>query len=261
MRVRPKELLRVARPILKSRDEIEMMRRVNGIVMEILLALKDEVKAGKSAYEFEEYALELCERKGVKPAFKGYRGYPYALCISINEEIVHGMPKQEKVLRQGDIVSFDFGAILDGFYGDAALTVGVGEISEMAQRLVKVTEEALYIAIEKARIGNKIGDISHAIQSYVESHGFRPIKEFVGHGIGRSLHEPPEVPNYGRAGRGIKLDAGMVLAIEPMVSAGSEEVEILSDGWTAVTKDRSLSAHFEHTVAITPNGPEILSRI
>lgn len=233
----------------------------NALVMEILLTLKEEVKPGKSTYEFEERALELCEKKGVKPAFKGYRGYPYALCISVNEEIVHGMPRKDKILREGDIVSFDFGVIYEGYYGDAALSVGVGKISELAERLLKTTEEALNLAIEKARIGNKIGDISFAIQSRVEREGFNVIRDFVGHGIGRSLHEPPEVPNYGRPGRGPKLEAGMVLAIEPMVSAGSWEVEILEDGWTAVTKDRSLACHFEHSIAITSSGPKILSKI
>jgi len=229
--------------------------------MEILLTLKEEVKPGKSTFEFEERAIELCEKKKVIPAFKGYRGYPYALCISINEEIVHGMPRKDKVLKEGDIVSFDFGVIYEGYYGDAALSVGVGKISETAERLLKATEEALSLAIEKARIGNKIGDISFAIQDRVERDGFNVIRDFVGHGIGRALHEPPEIPNYGRPGRGPKLEAGMVLAIEPMVSAGSWEVEILEDGWTAVTKDRSLACHFEHSVAITPSGPKILSKI
>lgn len=233
----------------------------NALVMEILFTLKEEVKPGKSTYEFEERVLELCEKKRVKPAFKGYRGYPYALCISVNEEIVHGMPRKDKILREGDIVSFDFGVIYEGYYGDAALSVGVGRISDVAERLLKTTEEALNLAIEKARIGNKIGDISYAIQSRVEREGFNVIRDFVGHGIGRSLHEPPEVPNYGRPGRGPRLEAGMVLAIEPMVSAGSWEVEILEDGWTAVTKDRSLACHFEHSVAITSSGPKILSKI
>jgi len=254
-------LLGEPRVILKSKEEIERLRRVNAIVMEILIALKEEVRPGRSTFEFEELALALCERKRVKPAFKGYRGYPFALCVSVNEEVVHGMPKKDKVLREGDIVSFDFGAVLDGYYGDAALTVPVGKVSELAKTLIRVTEEALYRGIEKARFGNKIGDISYAIQRHAEAHGFSPVKDFVGHGIGRSLHEPPEVPNRGRPGRGLRLEVGMVLAIEPMISAGSPEVEILADGWTAVTKDRSLSAHFEHTVAITPKGPEILSKL
>jgi len=249
------------KPILKNKWEIEILRKANTIVMEILLSFKERVRPGVSTFEFEELALELCEKKGVKPAFKGYRGYPYAVCVSVNEVIVHGMPKKEKILKEGDIVSFDFGVVYEGYVGDAALTVGVGEISEKAKKLLKVTEEALYKGIEKAHFGNRIGDISYAIQKHVESNGFNVIREFVGHGVGRQLHEPPEVPNFGKPGKGPKIEIGMVLAIEPMVSAGSPEVEILEDGWTAVTKDRSLAAHFEHSVAITPQGPEILSRI
>lgn len=249
------------KPILKNKWEIEILRKANAIVMEILLTFKEEVKPGKNTFEFEELALKLCEKKKVKPAFKGYRGYPYAVCVSVNEVIVHGMPKKEKILKEGDIVSFDFGAIYEGYVGDAALTVGVGEISEEAKNLIKVTEEALYKGIEKAHFGNRIGDISNAIEKYVIAHGFNVIRDFVGHGIGRQLHEPPEVPNFGKPGKGPKIEIGMVLAIEPMVSAGDPEVEVLEDGWTAVTKDRSLTAHFEHSVAITPKGPEILSRV
>jgi len=249
------------RPILKNKWEIEILRKANAIVMEVLLTLKEEVKPGKSTFEFEEIALKLCEKKGVIPAFKGYRGYPYAICVSVNEVVVHGMPRKDVVLKEGDIVSFDFGVIYEGYVGDAALTVGVGEISEEAKKLIKVTEEALYKGIEKAHFGNRIGDISSAIQRHVEAHGFNVIREFTGHGVGRQLHEPPEVPNFGRPGKGPKIEIGMVLAIEPMVSAGDYRVEILEDGWTAVTKDRSLAAHFEHSVAITPQGPEILSRI
>ncbi len=249
------------KPIIKSAEEIELLRRANAIVMEVLLTLREMVRPGLSTYEFEEEALKICDKRGVKPAFKGYRGYPYALCVSINEEVVHGMPSKDRVLKEGDIVSFDFGVIYEGYYGDAALTVGVGKVSEEAERLMKVTEEALYKGIDKAHFGNRVGDISHAIQRHVESHGFSVIRDFVGHGVGRSLHEPPEVPNFGKPGRGPKLEVGMVIAIEPMVSAGSYEVEILKDGWTAVTKDRSLAAHFEHSVAITPKGPEILSRV
>jgi len=249
------------RPILKSAEEIALLRRANAIVMEVLLTLKEAVKPGRVTLEFEEIALKICEKYGVKPAFKGYRGYPYALCVSINEEVVHGMPKKDRVLKEGDIVSFDFGVVYEGYYGDAALTVAVGEVSEEAKRLMKVTEESLYEGINKAHFGNRVGDISHAIQKHVEANGFNVIRDFVGHGIGRSLHEPPEIPNYGKPGRGPKLEVGMVIAIEPMVCAGSYEVEILEDGWTAVTKDGSLAAHFEHTVAITPKGPEILSRV
>jgi len=247
--------------ILKNPWEIELLRKANAIVMETLLRLKEEVKPGKCTFEFEELVLEICEKKRVRPAFKGYRGYPYALCVSINEEVVHGMPSKEKYLKEGDIVSFDFGVVYEGYFGDAALTVGVGEVSEEAKRLMKVTEEALYKGIEKASFGNRIGDISHAIQKHVESNGFNVIRDFVGHGIGRNLHEPPEIPNFGKPGRGPKLEIGMTIAIEPMVSAGDYRIEILKDGWTAVTKDRSLSAHFEHSIVITPKGPEILSKV
>ncbi len=249
------------RPILKNSWEIELLRKANAIVMEVLLSLKEEVEPGKTTLEFEELALKICEKKKVKPAFKGYRGYPYALCVSINEEVVHGMPREDRVLKEGDIVSFDFGVIYEGYYGDAAITVPVGKVSEEAERLMKVTEEALYRGIEKARFGNRIGDISYAIQSYVESSGFGVIREFVGHGVGRNLHEPPEVPNFGKPGRGPRIEIGMTLAIEPMVSAGDWRVKILEDGWTAVTRDGSLAAHFEHSIAVTPKGPEILSRV
>ncbi|MDW8182749.1 MAG: type I methionyl aminopeptidase [Caldimicrobium sp.] len=248
-------------PLIKNNKEIEILRRANAILMEILLTIKEAVKPGVSTFEFEEMTNELCERKKVIPAFKGYRGYPYALCVSVNEEVVHGMPRKEKILKEGDIVSFDFGIVYEGYFGDAALSVGVGSISPLAERLLKTTEEALYLAIEKARIGNKIGDVSHAVQKRVEKEGFNVIRDFVGHGIGKALHEPPEIPNYGKPGRGPKIEAGMVLAIEPMVSAGSHEVKILEDGWTAVTKDGSLAAHFEHSVAVTPTGPIILSAI
>ncbi len=251
----------MATPILKNAYEIELLRKANAIVMEVLLALKEKVKPGKNTLEFEEIAIKMCEKKKVRPAFKGYRGYPYALCVSVNNEIVHGMPSAEKVLKEGDIVSFDFGVIYEGYVGDAALTVPVGKISEEAERLLKVTEEALYKGISKARYGNRIGDISWAIQSYVESEGFSVIRDFVGHGVGRSLHEPPEIPNFGKPGRGPKIQIGMTLAIEPMVSAGDYRVKILEDGWTAVTQDGSLAAHFEHSIVVTPKGPEILSKV
>jgi len=249
------------KPILKNSWEIELLRKANAIVAEVLLSIKEEVKPGKVTLELEELALRICEKRKVKPAFKGYKGYPYALCVSINEEVVHGMPSESKVLKEGDIVSFDFGVCYEGYYGDAAITVPVGKISSDAERLLKVTEEALYIGIDKARVGNRIGDISYAIQSYVEGEGFNVIKSFVGHGIGRNLHEPPEVPNFGKKGTGAKINAGLVIAIEPMVSMGDWRVKILEDGWTAVTVDGSLSAHFEHSIVVTPKGPEILSRI
>jgi methionyl aminopeptidase len=246
---------------LKSPWEIEKMRRSNAIVAEILARLREAIKPGITTLELNRLAEDLCRRKGAKPAFKGYRGYPFSLCVSVNEEVVHGFPSKKRVLKEGDIVSLDFGVLYDGYYGDAAITVPVGEISERAKRLLRVTEEALYKGIEQAVIGKRLGDISSAIQRYVEAHGYSVVRQFVGHGIGRALHEDPQVPNFGKPGRGIKLKEGMVLAIEPMVNEGTYEVEILADGWTAVTKDRKLSAHFEHTVAITQNGPEILSRV
>jgi len=247
--------------ILKAPWEIEKMRRSNAIVAEILAILKEAVKPGITTMELNELAEELCIKKGARPAFKGYRNYPYSLCVSINEEVVHGLPSKKRYLQEGDIVSLDFGVFYDGYYGDAAITVPVGKISANAKRLLEVTENALYKGIEQAREGRRVSDISAAIQTYVESHGYSVVRQFVGHGIGRSLHEDPQVPNFGKPGKGAKLKVGMVLAIEPMVNEGTYEVEILPDGWTAVTKDRKLSAHFEHTVAITKNGPEILSKI
>ena len=246
---------------LKAPWEIDLLRKANAIVAEVLHTLKETIVPGVSAWDLNRIAEEIVQKRGALPAFKGYRGYPFSLCVSVNEEVVHGMPLKEKVLKEGDIVSLDFGAVYEGYVGDAALTVAVGEISEEAQRLMEVCEEALYRAIDKARIGNRVQDISATIQSVAEKAGFNVIRDFVGHGIGRNLHEPPEVPNFGRRGKGPKLMAGMVLAIEPMVVTGSYEIEILPDGWTAVTKDRGLAAHFEHSVVITPKGPEILSQI
>ncbi len=248
------------RIILKSPQEIEKMRRSNQIVAEILAEIKEAVRPGITTRDLEELAEELLAKKKAKPAFKGYNGFPAALCTSVNEEIVHGIPS-ERVLKEGDILSLDFGVIYDEFYGDAAITLPVGQVSPEAARLMRVAEEALYLAIEQARPENRLQDISAAIQRYVESQGFSVVRDFVGHGIGKHLHEKPQVPNFGLPGRGIRLRPGMTLAIEPMINAGGHEVEILEDGWTAVTKDRSLSAHFEHSVAITENGPDILSKI
>jgi len=245
---------------LKSPWEIEKMRRSNAIVAEILEALREAIKPGITTLELNELSEELCLKKKVRPAFKGYMGYPFSLCVSINEVVVHGLPSQRR-LKEGDIVSLDFGVICDGYYGDAAITVPVGRVSKMAKRLISVTEEALYKAIEQARPKRHLSDISFAIQRHAEAHGFSVIRQFVGHGIGRSLHEDPQVPNFGPPGRGVRLKPGMVIAIEPMVAEGTYEVEILEDGWTAVTKDRKLAAHFEHTVAITEDGPQILSRV
>ena len=249
---------------LKSAREIEIMRRANVIVAEILEELKKKVAPGVTTLALDALAEELTYKKGAHPAFKGYemagRVYPRTLCASINEEIVHGIPS-DRALKEGDVVGLDFGVIYDSFYGDSAVTVGVGKVSEGAQHLMQVTEEALYKGIEQLREGKRLGDLSSVIQTTVESAGFSVVRAFVGHGIGKKLHEEPPVPNYGEPDRGIRLKEGMVLAIEPMVNAGGYEVEIKKDGWTAVTKDRSLAAHFEHSVAITKNGPFILSKI
>jgi methionyl aminopeptidase len=246
--------------ILKLPDEIEKLRTSNGIVAEILTELKERVKPGVTTRELDRLSESLSRKSRVVPAFKGYRGYPFALCTSVNGEVVHGMPS-DLPLVSGDILSLDFGVIYKGYYGDAAITVPVGTVSDTAQRLIKVTEEGLYDGIEQALTGNRLGDISSAVQRRVEAAGFSVVRDFVGHGIGRSMHEDPQIPNYGERGRGIQLRPGMVLAIEPMVNEGSYRVKILPDGWTVVTEDGGLSAHFEHSVAITDNGPEILSRI
>jgi methionyl aminopeptidase len=246
--------------ILKSPEEIRKLRGNNLMVARILEALKKIIRPGVTTLELDRYCEELTLQKGAKPAFKGYKGYPFALCTSVNEEVVHGMPSERR-LKEGDIVSLDFGIYHQGLYGDAAVTVPVGEVADEAGRLMRVTEEALYRAIEKARAGNRLGDISAAVQNHVEAAGYAVVRDLVGHGIGRSLHEDPQVPNYGREGRGIELRPGIVLAIEPMVNAGTHAVKVLQDGWTVVTADGELSAHFEHSVAITENEPFILSRI
>jgi methionyl aminopeptidase len=246
--------------ILKLPDEIEKLRVSNQIVAEILRALREKVKPGITTGELDRLSEELSRKSRVIPAFKGYRGYPFALCTSVNEEVVHGMPS-DRPLVSGDILSMDFGVIYKGYYGDAAITVPVGAVSRTAERLMTATEEGLLSGIQQARSGNRLGDISAAVQRRVESDGFSVVRDFVGHGIGRNMHEDPQIPNYGREGRGIQLRPGMVLAIEPMVNVGSYPVRILPDGWTVVTEDGSLSAHFEHSVVITENEPEILSRI
>lgn len=245
---------------LKSAEEIEKMRDANRIVAEILEGLKEKVRPGVTTEELDRYAEDGLNERKAKSAFKGYRGYPKALCTSVNSQVVHGIPSRIP-LKDGDLLSIDFGAYYKGFYGDAAITIPVGNVSDEALRLKNIAEEALYAGIEKACIGNRLSDISFAIQSLVERSGFSVVREFVGHGIGRSLHEEPQVPNFGSPGLGVRLKAGMVLAIEPMINAGGSEVKVLQDGWTAVTKDGSLSAHFEHTVAITEDGPVILTRL
>ena len=244
--------------ILKSLKEIERMRESCKIVAEVLEILKTEIKPGTTTKSLDLIAEKEAVKRKAKPAFKGYSGYPYSLCCSVNEQVVHGMPNKN-VLVEGDILSIDFGVVYNGFYGDAAITVPVGKINSNAEKLIKVTEESLYAGIEKARPGNKLSDISHAVQSYVEQRGFSVVREFVGHGIGRSLHESPQIPNFGTPGRGVNLKVGMVLAIEPMINEKGPDVKILEDGWTAVTCDNGLSAHFEHTVAIMENGAEILT--
>lgn len=249
---------------LKSPREIDVLRRANVIVAEILQELKGKVTPGVTTSELDALAEELTYKKRARPAFKGYtmgsNPYPCALCASINEEIVHGIPSN-RALQEGDIMGLDFGVFYEGFYGDSAITVGVGKVEDEAQRLMRVAEEALYKGIEQLQEGKRLGDLSSAIQTTVESAGFSVVRVFVGHGIGKKLHEEPPVPNYGEPDLGLRLKEGMVLAIEPMVNAGGYEVEIKEDGWTAVTKDGSLSAHFEHSVAITKNGPHILSRL
>lgn len=246
---------------LKSRQEIAVMREANRIVARILAELRARVAPGISTMELNELSEALAAEHCVRPAFKGYNGFPAALCASVNEEVVHGIPSRKRILREGDIISMDFGLIYQSYYGDSAITVPVGKVDDAAMALMQATEESLYKGIEQAVPGNRLSDISHAIQGYAESRNFSVVREFVGHGIGRNLHESPQIPNYGLPGLGVRLQAGMVIAIEPMINQGVSEVEVLEDGWTAVTKDRRLSAHFEHTIAITENGPEILSRL
>jgi methionyl aminopeptidase len=246
--------------LLKSLQEIATMEVANRIVAEILEGVKEQVRPGVETLELDQVAEEFCRKHGVQPAFKGYRGYPGCICVSVNDEIVHGIPGSRQ-LAAGDLVSLDFGVKHDGYYGDAAITVAVGEVSAHAQALSAATEKSLYAGIEQFRVGNHLTDISHAVQTVVEEAGFGVIREFVGHGIGRALHEDPQIPNYGPPGRGPKLQAGMVLAIEPMVAAGSWHIKILADGWTAVTRDGSMAAHWEHTVALTEDGARILSRL
>jgi methionyl aminopeptidase len=248
------------RIILKSPQEIEKMRRSNLIVAEVLEEIRTAAKPGVTTRELDELAEVLLAKRKARSAFKGYHGYPAALCTSVNEEVVHGIPS-ERILQEGDILSLDFGVICEDYYGDAAITLPIGRISEEAEQLLRVAEEALYLAIDRARPENRLLDISAAIQRHVESHRFSVVRDFVGHGIGKHLHEKPQIPNFGDPGRGVRLTPGMTLAIEPMINAGGYEVEILGDGWTAVTRDKSLSAHFEHSVAVTENGPYILSKL
>ena len=246
--------------LLKNDAEIALMREAGRINALILDAMSAEVAPGVPTMRFEEVAQDLCRTHKVKPAFQGYMGFPFALCCSVNEEVVHGFPSAKRILAEGDIVSFDMGVVYQGFYGDAARTVGVGAISEETARLLRVTEECLHKGIEAVKPGNTINDIAKAVQSHAESAGYSIIRRFVGHGIGSSLHEKPEIPNFvTNFGGSTPLKTGMVLAIEPMVAVGGHEVDILADQWTAVTRDRKLSAHFEHSVAVQPGGPYILT--
>ncbi|MGA2554473.1 MAG: type I methionyl aminopeptidase [Smithella sp.] len=247
--------------ILKLPDEIEKARASNRIVAEVLSKLREKVRPGVRTRDLDRFAEEISQKRGAKPAFKGYHGYPYSLCISVNEVVVHGMPSEESVLKEGDIVGLDFGVCYQGFFGDATITLPVGKVNEKALRLIQVTEQSLYAGIEQAKDGNRLGDISAAVQCVVEDAGYSVVRDFVGHGIGKNLHEDPQIPNFGKKGRGIELKRGMILAIEPMVNAGKYKVKVLPDGWTVITEDGSLSAHFEHSVAITDNGPDILSKL
>lgn len=247
--------------IIKAPWEIERLRFANKIVAEVLQVLKTEAKPGITTKELDELANDWIIKLGGKPAFLGYRGYPATACISLNNEVVHGIPSAKRVLNSGDLVSIDIGVIYKDYYGDAAISFIIGDGSERARNIIKVTEESLNRGIEKAKARNRLHDISSAIQQYVEANGYSVVRKFVGHGIGRRLHEPPEVPNYGSPKQGPMLKVGMVLAIEPMVNEGTSDVIVLDDGWTAVTADGKLSAHFEHSVAILNDGPEILSKI
>ena len=246
--------------ILKNEIEIDLMRKAGRIVGETLNLLGEKVRPGITTAELDRIAEEFITKHGAKPSFKGLYGFPASLCISVNEQVVHGIPGKYK-LKDGDIVSVDCGVLLNGFHGDAARTFAVGNVTEEVKKLISVTEECFFKGIEKAVVGNKLTDISHEIQQYVEANGFSVVRDYVGHGIGRKVHEDPEVPNFGRPGRGPKLMSGMVLAIEPMVNIGNYHVETLDDDWTVVTADRKYSAHYENTVAILPNGPEILTLV
>jgi methionyl aminopeptidase len=249
--------------VLKSRDEIERMRAASAVVAEVLEALRERAKPGVTTGELDEVAEGLTRKRGAVPAFKGYvvqgRVFPATVCISINDEVVHGVPSKRRALREGDIVGLDFGVSIDGFFGDAAMTVPIGKVSDDADRLMRATKASLEAGIERVRVGNHISDISGAIQDVAEQAGYSLVREFVGHGIGRKLHEDPQVPNYRTGSRGIRLQEGLVLAIEPMVNEGSADVYVRDDGWTAATRDGRLSAHFEHSVAVTADGPYILT--
>jgi methionyl aminopeptidase len=246
--------------MLKTPQEIEKMRRSGQVLRQVHEAIRPLVVAGASTFDLERAAVAKIDSFGAKAAFKGYHGFPSALCTSLNDQVVHGMPNERTILKDGDILSIDCGVVVDGFYSDAAVTYAIGTPSAKTKRLLSVTQASLYAAIEQAVVGGRLGDISATVQEMCEAEGFGVVKEFVGHGIGKTMHEDPQVPNFGTRGKGPRLKAGMVLAIEPMINAGSAEVKVLKDGWTAVTVDGSYSAHFEHTVAITKDGPLVLTR-
>ncbi|MCD8552456.1 type I methionyl aminopeptidase [Seleniivibrio sp.] len=244
--------------VIKSKAELDLMRIAGSIVKEVLEKLEEFIKPGLTTLDIDKFAENIISSRDALPSFKGYRGYPSAICASINEVVVHGIPSDRKIV-EGDIISVDVGAYKNGFHGDAARTYAVGKISKEAEDLMRVTKESFFKGIEKAVDGGRLTDISHAVQVHCESHGYGVVRDFFGHGIGREMHEEPAIPNYGRPNRGLRLRAGMVLAVEPMVTAGHYSVRTLKDGWTAVTEDGSLAAHYENTVAITPSGPEILT--
>jgi methionyl aminopeptidase len=246
---------------LKSKDEVEKLRNVNRIVAAVLDACEAACKPGVTTWDLNEIADTKLKAMGATSAFLGYHGYPAVLCTSVNEVVVHGIPRKDVVLKDGDIIGIDFGCFKDGFCGDSARTIAIGKVTDDATKLMAATKESLERAIEQCKVGNRLQDIGWAVQSHVEPLGYSVVRTFVGHGIGRAMHEDPPVPNYGSPGKGLRLKPGLVLAIEPMVNAGTHEVEVLADGWTAVTKDRKLSAHFEHSVAITEEGPVVLSRL
>jgi len=247
--------------VCRSKAEIERLRHSGQAVRRLLEDLRQQVRPGITTWELETYLERQIKMLGARPAFKGYRNFPCCLCVSVNQEIIHGIPSSRRRLQAGDIVSLDTGVVLDGYYGDSAITVPVGEISEPLKRLLRVTQECLALGIEQAKAGNRVGDISAAVQEHAESNGYSVVREFVGHGVGRALHEEPQVPNYGRRGHGPRLKEGMVIAIEPMLNTGGADVRVLEDQWTAVTKDGGYSAHYEHMVAISSNGADVLTRL
>lgn len=246
--------------ILKSDFEIEKIRKSSQLAVKALEVIKEKVIEGVTPKRLDKICYKFITQQGAIPAFLGYKGFPASICTSVNFEVVHGIPGNRR-LESGDIISIDLGVLLDGYYGDIAATFPVGQVSNLARRLLQTTEEALYKGIEACRVGNRLLDVSYTIQSIAERQGFSVVREFVGHGIGHSMHEEPQIPNFGEPGKGVRLKPGMVLCLEPMINAGSWEVEVMNDGWTVVTKDRSLSCHFEHTVVITKEGPEILTQL